>query len=480
MNLHIIRYILGWVLKIEAFFMMLPCIVALLYQEKNGYAYLFTAFLCILLGILCSYKKPKNMVFYAKEGFLITVLSWISLSIMGAIPFLLTKEISSPIDALFEIISGFTTTGASILNDVEVLSHASLFWRSFSHWIGGMGVLVFILAILPMTGGQNMHLMKAESPGPSVGKLVPRLRTTALILYSIYLGMTVLEFILLILGGMPVFDAITVSFGTAGTGGFAIKNASLAAYPSYFIQGTVTIFMFLFGINFNAYYLILIKKPKEAFKMEEVRWYFIIALFSILAITINISKGFSSFWQALHHAAFQVTTIMSTTGFATIDFDKWPEFSRTILVLLMFFGACAGSTAGGIKISRIIILVKTIAKELSQMIHPRSIKTLKLNGKKLPHEILRSVNTFLMAYIVIFIISILCISLDNFDLITNFTAVAATINNIGPGLSIVGPSGNFSSFSDFSKIVLIFDMLAGRLEIFPLLLFIIPKTWKSS
>jgi trk system potassium uptake protein TrkH len=418
-------------------------------------------------------------VFYAKEGFVTVALSWIILSVMGALPFVINEEIPNFTDALFEIISGFTTTGASILSDVEALSHCSLIWRSFSHWIGGMGVLVFILAILPLAGGgHSMHLLRAESPGPSVGKLVPRLRSTAMILYGIYFFMTVIELIILLIAKMPLFDAICTAFGTAGTGGFGIKNDSMTSY-STLIQGIVTVFMILFGVNFNVYYLFLIKKPKEALKCEELRYYLGIIGFAILFITINIRGLFPSIFKAFHHAAFQVGSIITTTGFATEDFNIWPQASKTLLVIIMFIGACAGSTGGGIKVSRFALLLKTVGKELSHLIHPRSIKIIKFEGKKVEHDVIRSVNVFLITYVLIFAFSVLAICIDGLDLTTNFTAVAATLNNIGPGLELVGPTQNFSVFSSFSKYILMFDMLAGRLELFPMLILFTPATWKK-
>ncbi|NLK28957.1 MAG: TrkH family potassium uptake protein [Clostridiales bacterium] len=477
MNKSIILHIIGWILTFEAAFMILPSIVALIYQEQSGYAFLITAGLCLLIGLPLIIKKPKSKLFFAKEGFLSVALGWIVLSIFGSLPFYISREIPSYIDALFEIVSGFTTTGSSILGDVEALSYSMLFWRSFSHWIGGMGVLVFILAILPLAGGENIYFMRAESPGYSVEKLVPRIRSSSKMLYSIYIGMTLLMIILLLLGKTPLFDALTLSFGTAGTGGFAIKNTGLADY-TYYQQSVITIFMFLFGVNFNFYYLLLFGKFKSAFKMEEVRWYFIV--FSLAVILISINTGnVKGLFSAIHHSAFQVSSIMTTTGYATLDFNRWPTFSKTILVLLMFIGACGGSTGGGIKVSRIIILFKSIGKELSYLLHRRSIKVLKFEGKKIVHETMRSINIFFVTYLFIFAGSLLIVSLDNFDFTSTFTAIAATLNNIGPGLEIVGPMGNFGDFSNLSKFVMIFNMLAGRLEIFPILLLLSPRTWKK-
>lgn len=382
------------------------------------------------------------------------------------------------IDALFETVSGFTTTGSSILSDVEALSHCALFWRSFTHWIGGMGVLVFLLAVIPLSGGSHINLMRAESPGPSVGKLVPKIKYTAQILYVIYLGMTVVEIILLLISRMPVFDAITLSFGTAGTGGFGIKGDSIASYTAL-QQWIITIFMILFGVNFNAYYLILFRKFKKALQMEEVKAYFGIIFVSTAIITGSLVMGNMQFADALRHAAFQVGSIITTTGYATINFDAWSQTCRTILVLLMFVGACAGSTGGGMKVSRFIVMVKTMTKELNSYIHPKSVKKIKMDGKPIEHEVVRSINVYLITFMIIFVVSVFAISFEGHDLVTNFTAVAATINNIGPGLSMVGPDCNFGFFSDFSKLVIIFDMLAGRLELFPLLILFHPAIWKE-
>lgn len=478
MNTSIIRYVLGQVLRIEGFFLFLPCIVALIYQEASGFAFLGTALLCIMLGTLMTSRKAKSNIFYLKEGCITTSLSWIVLSIFGALPFCISGEIPSFTDALFETVSGFTTTGASIVSDVEALSHCVLFWRSFTHWIGGMGVLVFLLAIIPLSGGSNINLMRAESPGPSVGKLVPKMKLTARILYSIYLFMTVLMLILLLLGGMPLFEALCTSFSTAGTGGFGFLNDGMASYSPY-LQWVITIFMILFGVNFNAYYYILYRQFSKAFAMEEVRYYFLIILASIGIIFVDILDLFSNAFEALTHAAFQVGSIITTTGFSTTDFNLWPQTSKTILVLLMFIGACAGSTGGGMKVSRFVILFKNIGKEFHSYIHPRSVKKIQLDGKPVEHEVIRSINVYCFTFTLIFCASVLLISLEGHDFVTNFTAVAATFNNIGPGLEMVGPASNFGFFTDFSKWVLTFDMLAGRLELFPLLILFHPKMWKD-
>ena len=478
MNYSIIIYIIGYILEIEAAFMALPLVTSIIYRETSGYAFLITIILCLALGIPMTYKKSSKKAFYTKEGFVTVALSWIVLSIMGAVPFVISGSIPHPVDALFETVSGFTTTGASILTDVEALPHCILIWRSFTHWIGGMGVLVFILSLLPLTGGYHMNLMKAESPGPSVSKLAPKVQSTAKILYTIYIAMTLIQIVFLLIGKMPLFDTLCAAFGTAGTGGFGIKADSMASYSTY-LQVVITVFMILFGVNFNVYFFILTKKFAQAFKMEEVRYYFAIIAIAVLIITCNIYHMFGSIPEAFQQAAFQVGSIITTTGYATTDFNLWPEISRTILVLLMFIGACAGSTGGGIKVSRILILCKTVRKELHIFLHPNAVKKIKMDGKAIPHEVVRSTNIFFIVFVLIFSGSVFLIAFDDFDLITNFTAVAATINNIGPGLELVGPNGNFSMFSCFSKLVLTFDMLAGRLEIFPLLLLFVRDTWKK-
>lgn len=477
MNFRIITYIVGWVCNFQAIFMILPCITALIYHEDDFFSFLISMVICLAVGIPLTFRKPKNKVFYTKDGCVAVALSWFALCISGAIPFVLSDSIPHPIDAIFETVSGFTTTGSSILTDVEVLPHCILIWRSFTHWIGGMGVLVFLLSLLPLAGGYHINLMKAESPGPSVSKLVPKVQKTAKILYTIYIGMTLIQIVLLLIGQIPLFDTLCISFGTAGTGGFGIVNDSMGSYSVY-CQVITTIFMILFGINFSAYYLILTKKFIQAFKFEEVRCYLGIIAASIVLIALNTAHLFRNMGEAFQQAAFQVGSIITTTGFSSTDFSQWPALSKTILVLLMFVGACAGSTGGGIKVSRILILCKAVKKEFQLYLHPNAVKKIKMDDKTIGHEILRSTNIYITLYLIILAVSVLFISLDNFDLITNFTAVAATLNNIGPGLEIVGPMGNFNSFSYFSKCVLIFDMLAGRLEIFPLVLLFFKGTWK--
>lgn len=477
MNYSIVLYILGCVLKFESAFLVLPALVGLIYREHASVSYLAVAVLCLILGVLLTHKKPRSTNLYTREGFVAVALSWIIMSIFGAIPFVLTGDIPFYVDALFETISGFTTTGSSILTDVESISKASLFWRSFSHWIGGMGVFVFIMAILPMMGGSTMNLMKAESPGPSVSKLVPHVKDTAKILYGIYIAITICEATILRALGMPLFDSLTTTFGTVGTGGFGIRNDSIAGY-SPAIQITITVFMILSGINYTAYFYILTGKIKELFKIEEVRWYLAIIFGSVAVITWNVRSLYPTFSETLRHAFFQVGSIITTTGYATTDFDLWPALSKTLLVTLMFIGACAGSTSGGIKVSRILILLKTIRKELSLIIHPRQVKKIRMDGHPVDHETLRSANVFLVVYFVLLLTSMLLISVDEFDFSTNFTSVVTVLNNIGPGLNLVGPTQNFSIFSPFSKFVLMFDMLAGRLELFPMMILLMPSTWK--
>ena len=478
MNYSIVFYIIGWILNLEAAFMSLGCITALIYGEKAGWSFVVSILLCLVIGLPLTVRKPSSHIFYLRESFVSTALGWIALSCMGALPFLFSGVLHNPVDALFETVSGFTTTGSSIFTDVEVLPRCILFWRSFTHWIGGMGVLVFLLILPPLAVGGRMNLMKAESPGPSVSRLVPKVQTTAKILYIIYIIMTLVEIVLLLAGGMPLFDSLVITFGTAGTGGFGIRNDSCAGYTTY-QQVVITVFMILFGVNFNFYFLLAVKKGRQTLQSEEVRAYLLIILAAILLIAVNIRGYFSHFGQAVQQSAFQVGSIITTTGYATTDFNLWPEFSRTILVMLMFVGACAGSTGGGVKVYRLLIMVKTVKKELRQLLHPRSIKKIQIDGKAVEHEVVRSTNVFLIVYLLIFIFSILLVSLDNKDLITNFTAVASTLNNIGPGLGDVGPLGNFSGFSNFSKLVMTFDMLAGRLELFPLLLLFMRSTWKK-
>ncbi len=477
MNYRIILYTLGWVLNIEALAMCLPLVCALIYGESEVCTFLISIAVCLVFGLPFTVRQPKNKSMYAREGFTSVALSWIVMSIFGALPFVISGSIPNFIDALFETVSGFTTTGASILTDIEILPKSIIFWRSFTHWIGGMGVLVFIVAVLPLCGGSNMYLIKAESPGPSVSKLVPKVKSTAKLLYGIYILLTAVQIILLLLGDMNVFEALTLSFGTAGTGGFGILNSSIGSYSAY-VQIVITVFMILFGIDFSVYYLILIRNFKAAFRSDEVKGYLGIILSAIILITINCFSRFDGLAEAIRHVSFTVGSIITTTGYSTVDFDKWPEFSRAILVGLMFIGACAGSTGGGMKVSRIIILLKSIVKEIKIAAHPRSTHKLTMNGRVIEHETVRGVNVYFVSYFVIYALSVLIVSMNNFDFTTNFTAVAATINNIGPGLNLVGPTGNFSFFSPVSKLVFIMDMLIGRLEIFPMLVLFSRYTWK--
>mgnify|MGYP000739414002 CR=1 FL=1 len=472
MNKKMIGKLVGVLFFLEALFMLPAIAVCFVYGETGAplRGFLWTvALLLALSGALYGVCAKATREFYAKEGFIIVALGWILLSAMGALPFY-----------IFETVSGFTTTGASVLTDVEAMSHGLLYWRSFTHWLGGMGMLVFLLAVVP-TGkgaGYSIHLLRAESPGPSVGKMVPRMRQTASLLYKIYIVLTVLCVLFLLAGGMPLFDSLCTAFGTAGTGGFGFRNDSFGSFSPY-IQWVVTVFMILFGVNFNAYFLLLMRKFRRAAASEEVRGYFVVIVVAVGIITANIYSMYNSFGEALRQAAFQVGSIITTTGFSSCDFDLWPTLSKEVLVVLMFIGACAGSTGGGIKVSRILILGKTLGKELKQALHPQVVAPARMDGKLLNHETIRTTNVFMAAYSFIFVGSFLLISLNGFDMVTNFTAVAATLNNIGPGLELVGPMQNFGGFADPAKLVLIFDMLAGRLEIFPMLVLFLPDTWRK-
>lgn len=482
MNKRLIVYILGWVMIIEGAAMQIATVTSLIYGEHEGLYFLITGAVSTLLGVLAvKVKKPKNMVLYQKAGFAATALSWIVLSIIGCLPFWLSGEIPSFIDAIFETVSGFTTTGSTILSNVEGLSRCMLIWRSFLNWLGGMGVIVFLLAIIPKLGGQqNIYLMKAESPGPIIGKSVPHMRSYAALLYGIYIGLTVVELIMLLCGGMGFFDAINTSFATAGTGGFGIWNANIAAYNSYYLQTVIAVFMLLFGINFTFYILLLGRKFLNAFKMEELWVYFGIVAASIAIITINISSLYPTLYDSFHQSLFYVSSIITTTGFGIGDVNHWPALSKAVIVIITFIGAMAGSTGGGFKISRIIILFKEVKKEFALLVHPRNIKTVKMDGKTVEHNVMRNTSVYLVVYIGIFILSFLFISFENKDFLTSFTSVAANLNNTGPGLGEVGPVGNYADFSILSKCVFIFDMLAGRLELFPLLLLFSPSAWKKA
>lgn len=481
MNKRSIIYILGWVLIVEAVAMQIGTITSLIYGEKEAWYFVLTGVVSAILGVLAiKVKKPKNMVLYQKAGFASTALSWILLSLVGCMPFWLSGEIPSFIDAFYETVSGITTTGATILNDVEALSKGMLMWRSFLHWLGGMGVIVFLLAIIPKLGGQqNIFLMKAESPGPIIGKAVPRMRNYATMLYGIYITLTALEFILLLFGGLNAFEAINTSFSTAGTGGFGIYNSNAAAFDSYYVQMVIAVFMLLFGVNFSVYLCLIARKFKQSLKFEELWIYLGIVAASTAIIAFNISSIYKPY-DAFHQSFFYVTSIISTTGFGLTDVNKWPELSKTVIIILTFIGASAGSTGGGFKISRIILLFKEVRKEFSLLVHPRNVKLVKMDGKAVNHDIMRTTSMYLVLYIGVFAISFLLVSIDNMDFTTSFTAVAANLNNTGPGLGAVGPVGNYADFSILSKIVFIFDMLAGRLELYPILLLFAPSAWKKS
>lgn len=481
MNVKSISRTVGLILLITGIFQLFPLLIAVIdHEPRNILAYIESLCLILLVGsALFLFSRGGNRMFSAQEGFAATGLSWIFMSAFGALPFFLSGQIPSYVDAFFEMVSGFTTTGASILTDVEALSRCNLFWRSFSHWLGGMGVLVFLLAVVPgarKNGGTGIYLMRAESPGPSVDKLTPHLRQTAMILYGIYILLTALCIGCLLLGGMPVFDSFCIAFGTAGTGGFAIKNSSMGGY-SYFLQTVVTVFMFLFGVNFSLYYMLLLRKFKAVFKNEELRLYFGIAAGSIVLIAINISRMYNTVYESVHHAAFQVVSIMTTTGYGTVDFEQWPAFSKAILLSLMFIGASAGSTGGGLKVSRVLLLMKSIRRTIRKALHPRRVQPVYMDGRAVSEEVCDNVNAYLAIYCVILVLSFAIISVDGFSIGTNFSAVASCFNNIGPGFELVGATQNFSIYSDLSKIILSLDMLLGRLEIFPLLLLLSPDTW---
>ena len=480
MNYKMMGRFIAQILSIEALFMVPAMGIAVYYGEYMalkgfGCAIFLTAVTALLLFRIC---RGAPSAFYAKEGLVCVGASWIALSLMGCLPFYISREIPLFVDAFFEIVSGFTTTGASIVPEVEKLSKSILYWRSFSHWLGGMGVLVFLLAFTGAKGkGFTMHLLRAESPGPSVGKLVPKMRSTAAILYIIYIVMTILNIIFLLLGGMPLFEAVCTGIGTAGTGGFGIKNDSMASYSPY-LQNVTTVFMILFAINFSCYYLILMKQFKSVFQDEELRAFLIIIFVSISLIVWNLGDFYGSFEETLRHAAFQVGSIMSSTGFATTDFDLWPSFSKTILVCLMVVGASAGSTGGGLKVARLMLLIKGLGRNIRQMLQPRKVDLVRNNGQIVDEQVLANTNAYFSAYVIIIFLIFAIISLDGFSVGTNFTAVLCTFNNIGPGLEAVGPTCNFSAFSPLSKLVLSWAMLAGRLEIFPILVLCSPATWK--
>ena len=472
-----IGYVIGRILVTEAALLALPAVTALTYGESLR-PFLLTALLLVAVGLVMGRKKPARTALYARDGFAVVALAWLLMSAFGALPFVLSGDIPFYVDAFFETVSGFTTTGASILTEIEPLHRGILFWRSFTHWVGGMGVLVFVMAILPMTDGHGMHLMRAEVPGPSVGKLVSRMSDTAKILYGIYLVLTVIEIILLMVGGMPLFDSCIHAFGSAGTGGFSNRNLSVGAYGNAYFDVVIGVFMLLFGVNFNLYYFLLIKRFKDVFHSEELRAYLGIVAAAVIAIAVDILHIYGSVGKSLRYAFFQVSSIITTTGFATADFNTWPTFSKGILMVLMFIGACAGSTGGGVKVARVVILVKSSLADMRKMLHPNAIATVRFEGKPLTERSVRGVHVFISVYVLVFAVSFLLLTLEGFDLVTTFTALAACINNIGPGLEVVGPMGNYAQFSPWAKLLLSFNMLVGRLEIFPMLLLCAPSIWK--
>lgn len=486
MNKRLVVYYLGRIMGMASLLFVPPLVVSLLYRDGCFWSILFPAIGMFGTGLICSRFKPKDRHSYAREGFVIVTAMWLLFSVFGALPFLISGEIPSFVDAFFETVSGFTTTGSSILTNVEALPPSLLFWRSLTHWVGGMGVLALAIAILPNSSEQGaednaaMHILKAETPGPTFGKLVTKLRRNVRILYLIYAGMTVIQIVLLLFGGMSLFDSILHAFGTAGTGGFGIKNTSVAYYDSAYIDWVIGIFMLLFGVNFNIYYFLLTGKLLKILQSEELRWYLGIAAAAVVGITVNILPRYESAFQALRYAFFQVSSIITTTGYITADYELWPTFSKVILVLLMFVGACASSTAGGLKISRVIILVKTAFREIRQQIHPREVRVIRCDNTPIPASVAHGVTAYFAIYMLMLLGSTLLISLDGRDFTTSFTAVVACLNNIGPGLGEVGATGNFSHFSVFSKLLLSFDMLAGRLELYPLLIALSPSTWKKN
>ncbi len=478
MNRKLVFSVTGRLLEAMSLLLLLPCIVSIIYKESSYLSFLITAAISMVIGIaLRRITRGHSRVIYAKEGFLIVALAWISTSLIGALPFLISGEIPSFVDAIFETVSGFTTTGASILRNVEALSHGMLFWRSFTHWIGGMGVLVFIIAFVSSISDRSIHILRAEMPGPIVGKIMPRSKSTSKILYIMYMAITLVQIILLLCGGMPLFDSIVHTFGTAGTGGFGIKADSITGYSPY-VQWVIGIFMLIFGVNFNLYYLLIIKRFKAALKSSELWTYLGIVVASVLLITFNIS-GIYGLADAVRNAFFQVSSIITTTGYATADFNLWPSFSKGILFILCFIGACAGSTAGGLKMSRVIILFKMITKEIKKMIHPRSVATVNFEGKEVDDPVQSSVATYFAIYMICILAVFLILSLEPFELETNISAAVSCFNNVGPGFAAVGPMGGYADYSALSKLTLTFAMLLGRLEIFPLLIALIPSTWRK-
>lgn len=480
MNYKMVAFVLGRIFCIEAVLMLFPMLCAACYGEWYLLpAFLLPAVLLAVLGLAASLRTPKNTTIFARDGLAIVALVWVLMSAFGALPFVISGEIPSFIDAFFETVSGFTTTGSTILTDVEALSHGTLFWRSFAHWVGGMGVLVLAMAVLPMTDGRAMHLMRAEVPGPTVGKISSKLSDSAKILYDIYFAMTLAEVILLCAGGMPLFDSLIHAFGTAGTGGFSNKGLSVGAYNNPYFEIVIGVFMLLFGINFNLYYFLLLRRFRDAFCSEEMLTYLGIVAFSTVTITLNILHLYDGVGTALRTAFFQVSSIITTTGYASADFNLWPTYARTVICILTFIGACAGSTAGGLKISRVIIFFKAAKQDLNKMLHTHAVTTVRFEGKPLDEKVLRGVHNYFNIYMLLLAVSILLISLDGFDLVTTFTSVLTCFNNVGPGLEVVGPMGNFAGFSAPAKLLLSFDMLAGRLELYPMLALFSPRLWQK-
>ena len=479
MKTKVVLHTVGQIVLIEAGLLIIPIVVGLIYHEQASVrAFLITVLITAAAGWILSLIKPGKSSIYAREGFAITGLSWIMLSFFGCLPFVISRQIPGFIDAFFETVSGFTTTGSSILTDIEALDNAMLFWRSFTHWVGGMGILVFSVIIIPLGGKRSMHILRAEAPGPSSSKLVPKMRDTAVILYGIYFAMSALLVVLLLAGGMPLFDCLINAFGTAGTGGFSNHGASIGFYDSEYFETVIGIFMLLFGVNFNLYYLIFLRRARIALKSEELHWYLGIVAFAVITIAANINSLYGSLHQAVRHSFFTVASIITTTGFGTMDFDQWPQYSRTLLVLLMFIGACAGSTGGGLKVSRVMLLLRTARRSMRRMIHSRSVESIRFDGRIIEEDTLNTCLIYLAIYCLVTIASVVLVSLNNFSFETNVTGVIACINNIGPGLGMVGPTGNFAAFSGLSKLVLAFDMLAGRLELFPVLFLFSVRTWK--
>ncbi len=470
---------LGRFMIMEAILMLAPLVTALIFREESALSFVITIVILLALGFICNIKAPRKQNMFAKEGLVIVGLAWLVLSIFGALPFYISREIPRYIDCFFETVSGFTTTGATILAEIESLPRGILFWRAFTHWIGGMGVLVFMLAVMPKAKTYSMHLMRAEVPGPTVGKLVSKMSVNARILYLIYLVLTVAETLFLMAGGMSFYDALTTSFSTGGTGGFSVRNASIAAYDSAYIDGVITVFMIIFGVNFNLFYLMLIGRVKDALKSEELRWYLGIIALSIAAITINTLSVYGSVARAFRYSSFQVASIISTTGFITADYEAWPMFSQVILILLMFIGGCAGSTGGGLKVMRISVLLKSAFAEIKTVLFPRSINTVKIDGKTIEHEVYTGVKSYFLVYMIMMFASVILVSFDSLTFNETVTAVITCVNNVGPGLGKVGAVGNYSSLSAFSKLVLSFDMLAGRLELYPVLILFFPWLWRK-